>query len=215
MAKRGRKRKNGPRMPSGKRNWRRVRAENLKPTSELLIKKIARLRNAGCLEPERNLGLAESWLGVVYASGVIDCDQYQAGLRYYAMYRTLYPQGWPVSAQNTEGVDSQPFEPANDDEELELAFKAAKNLLIQLDKGLDASGMGTARRIVDVVENICVFDRHYRFIDTRRNRPESARRADMMDRTCFVGGLEALAKLFGFKASPPPYASDVGERVAA
>lgn len=209
MAKRGPKRKTGARYPSGK-----LRPVPLGPTRELLAKRLAclliagvdpsktrNLANTGLDGPEQTeyFRLAESWLGVLYAAGVIDAHQFRAGNAYHEIYSVMFPQGFPGSSLDLDmprlnGTPHQPFEQRdqeNPETDIGLSWKTTESILAQL-----------GRRTHDLVKNICVFGRFERFIDVSSPRTKEAWRADSEDKTRFLCGLDALAMAYGYKAAP-------------
>lgn len=184
---RGRKKKEDmPRHPSGRINHRQAKQRDNMPVEELTAKRIARLAIAGVHDQDK-MQYAESWLGVLYAADVITEAMYVAGNKYQQMFKTFYPQGWPQTNYNAGVDETQAFEPIEDDalDDMDLAFMSASRVLQAL-----------GRRPLDLVQNIAVFNRFERFIDTTSNRPQSAWDADIRDRTYFHAGLEALARAF-------------------
>ena len=193
MAKRGRRRKAGKRVPNGRLNWRVQAKIKEGPTQELLAKRIAALQLVGC-KPEKislsTLNLAESWFGLMYAADIIDAAQYQAGNKYHGLYKTLFPQGW-TQTNLTPYVDaSQAFEPLDDDqlEDIELAWRSTEKVLKEL-----------GRATHDVVKNVCVYGRFQRFMDTTLQRSPQAWKSDAKAKTRFIEGLEALAVAYGIR----------------
>jgi hypothetical protein len=206
VAKRGPKRHKVKRFPSGQIK----RAASVEPTSQLIAKRVARLVIAG-VDPEKsknlaNTGLrgpeqenyfrlAESWLGVLYAAGVIDSQLFKAGDQYHQIYKACLPQGFAVSSLDPDvavihGEAAQDYAVFNCAESIVEAWAASEKVLAGVD-----------RRTHALVKNICIYGRFERFIDTSSPRPIEAWNADRRDRTRFVCGLDALALAYGYKAA--------------
>lgn len=208
LAKRGRRRKEGKRHPNGKLVQRTQKAKAMKPTPELLAKKMARLAIAGSHNPDM-LEFAESWLGVCHAAGWISYDQYRAGCHYQGLYKTVFPQAFPQTTMTTDKDAVQDGEPGNElsDEALESieeSLRLATDLLKQI--GGDKWG----NRIFNTVRDVAVYDRFMKFMDTQTNRTEMAWKRDQVDRTHLRGGLDALARAFGY-SSPKPFVVEINE----
>jgi hypothetical protein len=208
MAKPGPKRKVGKRFKDGRLDYR---ALVTKPTAELVAKRVARLVIAGAdpyrkppplstidlegPEQEEFFRLAASWLGVLYAAGVIDGIQFKTGNNYHEIYLASHPQGFPGSvldpnAPEFNGVRFQQYQSDTSDD-VDLAMKASNKVLKAL-----------GQRTYNLVRNVCVFGRFQRFIDTSSPRPTEAWRADSQDKTRFLCGLDALAMAYGYRAAP-------------
>jgi hypothetical protein len=210
MAKRGRKKKNTKRMPCGRINQRAVTREAVEPTAALIAKRIAALAIAGVYDASK-LNLAESWLGVCHAAGWINEAEYAAGLKFHNLYRYCYPQGFAqtnfLAVRQGEG-DLQPHEPISDKalEEIEMALGAAQRILKELGDGRGQPG----NRTYSIVRNVAVYGRFMPFMDTQTKRPELSWKKDQYERTLLVGGLNALARAFGYGTEPQS-----AERMAA
>ncbi len=188
MGRRGPKRRPGKRYPCGKLIPPATRP--LGPTLDLVAKRISRFVIAGA-KPEKDLRLAESWLGCLYAADVIDESQYDAGTKYHGLYKTLFPQGFPGSSLDIDMiVDGQPFDPIDDTrlEDIELAWAATERILTAL-----------GRRTHDLIKNLCVYGRFQRFIDVMSPRTKEGWKADVEDKTRVIEGLEALVRAYGLR----------------
>lgn len=191
MAKRGPKRKrNVARFKCGK-------VDRITPPAELIARRIAAFTIAGVKADSKvDIRLGECWLGVLFAAGVIDQQQYDAGNNYHKIYKACLPQGFSGSTLDPDAPrignaiwqDSNTFNCRDDVVE---AWQASEKVL---------SGLG--RRCQAVVKSICVYDRFERFIDVSSPRQAEAWRADAIDRTMFVAGLDALAIAYGYRSAP-------------
>lgn len=187
MGKRGPKRRGGNRFPCGK-----LRPEKTGPTAEQIAKRVARFVIAGVKPDDKvDLRLASSWLGVLYAAGVISRVQFDAGQHYHRLYKTAYPQGFPASCLDPDlptigGVTFQAY--SGGDNDAAQALKITNRILKEI-----------SRKGFNLVVNICGFDRFEQFIDVSSNRPPEAWRADVENKTIFLCMLDALAEAFNFQ----------------
>jgi hypothetical protein len=198
-----RKRKtNVERFPSGQ-----IKPPKLGPTAELIAKRVALFTLAGVkANPPPDLRLAESWMGILFAAGVLDQQEYDAGNKLHGMWRAINPSGFPGSTLDEDAPriakdkssDLIPYQRVEAEDgvpnSMYLSLKKSQNILVVLGR---ETGFG--HRIYDLVVNVCVFGRFYRFMDTTSPRPKLAWREDSKDRTLFVAGLGALAMAYGYK----------------
>jgi hypothetical protein len=136
--------------------------------------------------------LSESPLGLLLARGLIGSEEHAAACIYAylyaravgrprtscaALYRRLAGEsagaGWVELSEQAETA-------------VEERFRRGKNRLL-------AAG----RRVCDATENLVVFGRTPRFLDTAGRRGAAARRADDLERDAIRTGLAVLAACYG------------------
>ncbi|MBX6323432.1 MAG: hypothetical protein IRY94_16535 [Rhodospirillaceae bacterium] len=140
--------------------------------------------------------LSEHPLGVLLARGLIGPETHAAACTYAWLYARAV--GWPRTScaplyRRLAGEPAGPG-PAPLDETAEAAieerFRRGKNRLL-------AAG----RRVCDATENVVVFGRFPRFLDSAGRRSAAARRADAMELAALRTGLEVLAACYGKAAA--------------
>lgn len=137
--------------------------------------------------------LSESPLGLMLARGLVTPQQHEAGCYYAFLYRGAIGRTQiacdRVYAQMVSGAagDSPLDESAQ--RRVQDLFRLGKNRLL-----------AASRRICDATENLAVFARPPRFLDTGGRRPLSARRADATELEAIVAGLDILAACYGRSA---------------
>jgi hypothetical protein len=138
--------------------------------------------------------LSEHPLGILLARGLIGPDQHAAAATYAwlygrvvgrpdgscaALYRRLAGEAAPAGWEASEAAAVA----------LEERFRRGKNRLL-------AAG----RRVCDATENLVVFGRLPRFLDTASRRGAEARRADTIECAAVLAGLAVLAACYGAAA---------------
>jgi hypothetical protein len=134
--------------------------------------------------------LAEYPLGLLLARGLVSREQHEAGCYYAFLYgravgRTQVNCSYLLGAL-AEGYADRHDLPEAEQARLQSLFRKGKNRLL-------ASG----RRVCDATENLVVFGRMPRFLDTVRLRPESAWRADETELAAVRRGLDVLVACYG------------------
>jgi hypothetical protein len=140
--------------------------------------------------------LSENPLGLLLARGLIGAEEHAAACIYAYLYSRAV--GRPLTscaalyrrlAGESAGAGwTELGEPA--ETAIEERFRRGKNRLL-------AAG----RRVCDATENLVVFGRTPRFLDTAGRRGAAARRADDLERDAIRTGLEVLAACYGRAAS--------------
>jgi hypothetical protein len=138
--------------------------------------------------------LAEHPLGLLLARGLIVQEQHAAAVTYGWLYGRVVgrPAGSCTALYRRLAGEAAPagWEPSeNAEAALQERFRRGKNRLL-------AAG----RRVCDATENLLVFGRTPRFLDTARRRGAAARRADGAEREAVLAGLAVLAACYGAAA---------------
>jgi hypothetical protein len=138
----------------------------------------------------RDPALAEYPLGVMLARGIVSREQHEAGCYYAFLYgraigRTQVNCSYLFGALAAGYADRHDLT-EEDLAQIESLFRRGKNHLL-------AAG----RRICDATENLAVFGRMPRFLDTGRRRPKSAWRADQAELAAVCLGLDVLVACYG------------------
>jgi len=155
------------------------------------------------LQAHRNLlvgegdpALAEYPLGILLARGLIGREQHEAGCRYGYLYgRVLGRTHLSCAAiYDRLAAETGGARAADDDDQRERRqqdqFRLGKNRLL-------AAG----RRVCDATENLVVFGRVPRFLDTAGRRGAGARRGDATELAAVLAGLDTLVACYGSGAS--------------
>jgi hypothetical protein len=160
--------------------------------------------------------LTEHPLGILLARHLITGEQHEAGCYYAYLYRRtigtgqvscgfLYQQVASIWIGSEEVSDTT-------EARIESLFRLGKNRLL-------AAG----RRLCDAVENVAVFGRIPRFMNTADRRPGSARRADSAELEAVRLGLDVLVACYGRAAGrtgrmeehrAPSMAANTGTKVS-
>lgn len=138
--------------------------------------------------------LAEHPLGLLLARGLIAQEQHAAAVTYAWLYGRVVgrPSGSCAALYRRLAGEAAPagWEPSEEGEAaLQERFRRGKNRLL-------AAG----RRVCDATENLVVFARVPRFLDTSGQRGAGARRADAAEREAVLAGLAVLAACYGTAA---------------
>ena len=137
--------------------------------------------------------LTEHPLGLMLARGLVTPQQHEAGFYYAYLYRRAVGRTQIAS----DRVYAQLAAGAGGGRELEEETLARLESLFRLGKNrLLAAG----RRVCDATENLVVFARPPRFLDTASRRPLSARRADGHELEAVKAGLDVLVACYGRSA---------------
>jgi hypothetical protein len=129
-------------------------------------------------------------LGLLLARGLVSREQHEAGCYYAFLYGRAVGRT-QIDCSYLLGALAAGYADRHDLSEAELAniqslFRRGKNQLL-------AAG----RRVCDATENLVVFSRMPRFLDTSRRRPSSAWRADETDLAAVRLGLDVLVACYG------------------
>jgi hypothetical protein len=140
--------------------------------------------------------LTESPLGLMLARGLVTPQQHEAGCYYAFLYRRTIGRTQIASdrvyARIAAGAGGEPGGgPLSEGAQVRMEglFRLGKNRLL-----------AASRRICDATENLAVFARPPRFLDTGGRRPASARRADATELEAVLDGLDILAACYGRSA---------------
>jgi hypothetical protein len=133
--------------------------------------------------------LAEHPLGVMLARGLISAEEHEAGCYYALLYARAVARTHLSSAYVYQRMLAESGRAAMLDEKgqehVEKLFRQGKNRLL-------AAG----RRVSEATENLAVFGRHARFLDSRRTA-ELRRGADFTEFQAVLEGLAVLAACYG------------------
>jgi hypothetical protein len=194
MAKLGRPAKPGPRYPSG----------DLKPvyhqgTTRLLAHRAALV---GCNKADDPR--AGYPLGILHLCGLISGAEHGAGLRYARLHDLVFGRGLPSSplAKVMAGI-ARGVAAANEPHRVKRLIAAADHperlqRLREAGEELDRANavlLGlSSRRPYHVLQNIAVYEREMRFMDTSRSRSRAAWAADQRDLDALREATGALAR---------------------
>lgn len=137
--------------------------------------------------------LTEHPLGLMLARGLVTPQQHEAGCYYAYLYRRAVGRTQiacdRIYAQlvGSLGGGGEPSEATQ--ARIEGLFRLGKNRLL-----------AASRRVCDATENLVVFARPPRFLDTGGRRPISARRADACELEAALAGLDILVACYGRSA---------------
>lgn len=177
------------------RSWRRGRGrpKGDRPSMDLGTPELRARRTL--LVGEADPALAAYPLGILLARGLIGREQHEAGCRYGFLYGRVLGRTHLSCAAIYERLAAETGAPrANADEEQEKRhqdqFRLGKNRLL-------AAG----RRVCDATENLVVFARLPRFLDTEGRRGAGARRGDAIELAAVLAGLDTLVACYGSGAA--------------
>lgn len=177
------------------RFWRRGRGrpKGDRPSVDLGTAELQARRRL--LVGEADPALAEYPLGILLARGLVGREQHEAGCRYGYLYGRVLGRTHLSCAAIYERLAAETGgTQANADEQQErrhqLQFRLGKNRLL-------AAG----RRVCDATENLVVFGRVPRFLDSEGRRGAGARRGDATELAAVLAGLDTLVACYGSGAA--------------
>lgn len=189
----GRPRKDGPRYPAGQ-----LKPE-VPPTPETIEHRRI-VAGDKAADPR-----ASYPLGILAIRGAITGTDHAAGLRFAALHQVVWGRRQPRShlAQLVAGITGAAA--AIDDPVREKRIREAAE---QLGEAIAALKALPTSRPSHVLENIAVYDRPMRFMDTARARTPAAWAADQRDLEALQEATDALAKLWRMGHYAPKRAAD-------
>lgn len=133
-------------------------------------------------------------LGILFLRGAVKAADHQAGLLYAALHAVVWGNSTPKShlANLVAGLTGTPS--LIDDADREKRLISAADRLGKANAAVLALG---TRRPYDILQNIVVYERELRFMDSARARTPAAWQADQRDLDALQEATDALAKEWG------------------